>query len=210
MGGSKPSSRSLLAGEQSDTLGLLRLNDRKSRHRRIKKQRWRAFSFCFAPWKHDKTQDKNWGASTRAMEDSSLYISEKHLDWSPKPDASSRRRLAPCSRRRGLANLDNGCSRLGRPGKFLPRRDRILPQAASSGASLHRTRFPASFLWWGMACRAWAGHRQKFLPRRSRVLGLEAFQETCLHRTHFPASFLWWRMACKAWAGHRQKLPTAA
>ena len=36
---SKPSSRSLLAGEQSDTLGLLRLNDRKSRHRRIKKQR---------------------------------------------------------------------------------------------------------------------------------------------------------------------------
>ena len=28
-GGSKPSSRSLLAGEQSDTLGLLRLNDRK-------------------------------------------------------------------------------------------------------------------------------------------------------------------------------------
>eukprot|EP00399_MALV-I-05_sp_L67-4_P000052 gene53-biopygen221 len=32
-------SRSLLAGEQSDTLGLLRLNDRKSRHRRIKKQR---------------------------------------------------------------------------------------------------------------------------------------------------------------------------
>jgi hypothetical protein len=28
-----------LAGEQSDTLGLLRLNDRKSRHRRIKKQR---------------------------------------------------------------------------------------------------------------------------------------------------------------------------
>ena len=132
------------------------------------------------------------------------------LDWSPKPDASSRRRLAPCSRRGGLANLDNGCGRLGRPGKFLPRRDRILPQAASSGASLHRTRFPASFLWWGMACRAWAGHRQKFLPRRSRILGLEAFQETCLHRTHFPASFLWWRMACKAWAGHRQKLPTAA
>ena len=38
-GGYKPSSRSLLAGEQSDTLGLLRLNDRKSRHRRIKKQR---------------------------------------------------------------------------------------------------------------------------------------------------------------------------
>ena len=38
-GGSKPSSRSLLAGEQSDTLGLLRLNDRKSRHRRITKQR---------------------------------------------------------------------------------------------------------------------------------------------------------------------------
>ena len=28
-GGSKPSSRSLLVGEQSDTLGLLRLNDRK-------------------------------------------------------------------------------------------------------------------------------------------------------------------------------------
>ena len=27
------------AGEQSDTFGLLRLNDRKSRHRRIKKQR---------------------------------------------------------------------------------------------------------------------------------------------------------------------------
>ena len=36
---SKPSLRSLLAGEQSDTLGLLRLNDMKNRHRRIKKQR---------------------------------------------------------------------------------------------------------------------------------------------------------------------------
>ena len=45
---------------------------------------WRAFSFCFAPWKHDKTQDKNWGASTRAMEDSSLYISEKHLGLKPE------------------------------------------------------------------------------------------------------------------------------
>ena len=202
----------------SSMWGLLRLNDRKSRHRRIKKQRCyerlaatsQLSPFCFAPWKHDKTQDKNWGASTRAMKDSNLYISEKHLDCSPKPDASSRRRLAPCSRRGGLANLHNGCGRLGRPRKFLPRGDRILPQAASSRASLHRTRFPASFLWWGMACRAWAGHRQKFLPRRSRILGLEAFQETCLHRTHFPASFLWWRMACKAWAGHRQKLPTAA
>ena len=29
----------LPAGEQSDALGLLRLNDRRSRHRRIKKQR---------------------------------------------------------------------------------------------------------------------------------------------------------------------------
>ena len=63
---------------------------------------WRAFSFCFAPWKHDKSQDKNWSASTRAMEDSSLYIFERHLDWSPKPNASSRRRLVPCSRRGGL------------------------------------------------------------------------------------------------------------
>ena len=34
---SKPSSRSLLAGEQSDTLRILLRNDRKSRHRRIKK-----------------------------------------------------------------------------------------------------------------------------------------------------------------------------
>ena len=33
------SSRSLLAGEPSDTLGLLRLIDSKSRHRRIKSQR---------------------------------------------------------------------------------------------------------------------------------------------------------------------------
>ena len=147
--------------------------------------------------------------STRAMEDSSLYILKNTWIEARSPNASSRRRLAPCSRRGGLANLDNGCGRLGRPRKFLPRRDRILPQAASSGASLHRTRFPASFLWWGMACRAWAGRRQKFLPR-CRILGLEAFQETCLHRTHFPASFLWWRIACKVWAGHRQKLPTAA
>ena len=77
---------------------------------------WRASPFCFAPWKHDKTQDKNWSASTRAMEDSSLYIFERHLDWSPKPNASSRRRLVPCSRRGGLANLDNWCGRLGRPG----------------------------------------------------------------------------------------------
>src|SRR3954462_1542336 len=36
---SKPSSRSLLVDEQSDTWPLLRGNDRKSRHRRIKKQR---------------------------------------------------------------------------------------------------------------------------------------------------------------------------
>lgn len=35
----KPSSRSLLAGEQSDALRILLRNDRKSRHRRIKKQR---------------------------------------------------------------------------------------------------------------------------------------------------------------------------
>ena len=35
----KPSSRSLLVDEQSDTWPLLRGNDRKSRHRRIKKQR---------------------------------------------------------------------------------------------------------------------------------------------------------------------------
>ena len=103
------------------------------------------------------------------MEDSSLYIKERHLDWSPKPDTSSTRRLAPCSQRGGLANMDNDCGGLGRPGKFLPRRDRILPQAASSRPWLHRTRFPASFLWWGMACRAWAGHRQKFLPRRNRI-----------------------------------------
>ena len=38
-GRSKPSSRSLLAGEQSDTIRILLLNDRKSRHRRIKKLR---------------------------------------------------------------------------------------------------------------------------------------------------------------------------
>src|SRR5579883_2608182 len=36
---SKPSSRSLLVDEQSYTWPLLRGNDRKSRHRRIKKQR---------------------------------------------------------------------------------------------------------------------------------------------------------------------------
>ena len=64
---------------------------------------------------------------------------------SPTPHPGGDWPLAPGGG--GLANLDNGCGRLGRPRKFLPRRDRILPQAASSGASLHRTRFPASFLW---------------------------------------------------------------
>ena len=122
---------------------------------------WRASPFCFAPWKHDKTQDKNWSASTRAMEDSSLYIFERHLDWSPKPDASSRRQLVPCSRRGGACKFGQLMWQARPTRKFLPRRDRILPQAASSEPSLHRTRFPASFLWWGMACRAWAGHRQK-------------------------------------------------
>ena len=39
MGNIIPSSRSLLAGEQADTCALLRAHDRKSRHRRIKKQR---------------------------------------------------------------------------------------------------------------------------------------------------------------------------
>ncbi|KAA6358530.1 MAG: hypothetical protein EZS28_045943, partial [Streblomastix strix] len=36
---SKPSSRSLLVGEQSNTWRILLRNDRKSRHRRIKKRR---------------------------------------------------------------------------------------------------------------------------------------------------------------------------
>ena len=51
---------------------------------------------------------------------------------------------------------------------------RILGLVAFQETWLHRTRFPASFLWWGMACRAWAGHRQKILPWRSRILGLVA------------------------------------
>ena len=37
---SKPSSRSLLVGEQSNALWILLHNDRKSRHRRIKKRRY--------------------------------------------------------------------------------------------------------------------------------------------------------------------------
>ncbi|KAM3727185.1 Copper-transporting ATPase [Dirofilaria immitis] len=36
---SKPSSRSLLGGEQSNAWRILLRNDKKSRHRRIKKQR---------------------------------------------------------------------------------------------------------------------------------------------------------------------------
>ena len=36
---SSPSSRALLAGEQPETSGLLRFNDRKLRHRRMNKQR---------------------------------------------------------------------------------------------------------------------------------------------------------------------------
>ena len=37
-------------------------------------------------------------------------------------------------------------------------------------------RFPASFLWWRMAYRACAGHRQQILPWRRRILGLLACQ----------------------------------
>ena len=203
--------------------------------------------FCFAPWKHDKTQNKNWSASTRAMEDSSLYIFERHLDWSPKPNASSRRWLVPCSRRGWLANLDKGCGRLGRPGnsyraaigfcrkrllrgpRYTERASRLLfcgegwlrGREQGTGKNSYRgvvgffvlvTFSWASFFpWQGNFLTVGAESRQKkILPWRSRILGLEAFQETWLHRTHFPASFLWWGMACRAWAGRRQKLPTAA
>ena len=178
-GGSKPSSRSLLAGEQSDTLGLLRLNDRK--HPR--EGGFWASIFWEIPGLQSEAQ--------RLIQEAT----------------------GPLLQEGGLANLDNGCGRLGRPRKFLPRHDRILPQAASSGASLHRTRFPASFLWWGMACRAWAGHRQKFLPRRSRILGLEAFQETCLHRTHLSRLLFYgegWLVGREQGSGEKRTRPQAA
>ena len=192
---------------------------------------WRAFSFCFAPWKHDKTQDKNWSASTRAMEDSSLYIFERHLDWSPKPNASSRRGLVPCSRRGGLANLDNWCGRLGRPGnsyraaigfcrkrllrslRYTERASRLLFCGAGwllgreqgTGKNSYRgvvgffvlvTFCWASFFpWQRNFLKVGAESRQKkILPWRSRILGLEALEETWLHRTRFPASFLWFSM----------------
>ena len=58
--------------------------------------------------------------------------------------------------------------------KFLPRRNRILPPAASLEVWLHRTRVLASFLWWGVLYRAWAGHRQKILTRRNRISDLAA------------------------------------
>ena len=156
-----------------------------------------------APWKHDKTQDQKKHLRDGGFEPVHIFIS---LGWKPKPSASSRKRWDPYCRRAGLANMDKECGRQGPPRKFLPRRNRILPQSAFWRAWLHRTRFPDSFLWRGMACRAWAGHMRKILPWRSRILGLVAFQETWLHRTRFPASFLWWGMACRAWAGHRQKI----
>ena len=130
----------------------------------------------------------------------------RSLGWKLKPSASSRKRWDPYCRRAGLANMDKECGRQGPPRKFLPRRNRILPQSAFWRAWLHRTRFPASFLWRGMACRAWAGHMRKILPWRSRILALVGLEETWLHRTRFLASFLWCGVACRAWAGHRQKI----
>ena len=164
-----------------------------------------------APWKQDKTQDKNRNSSTHAVVDSNLYIYLQALCWKPKPHASS----GACCR-----GGTHKSGRQGRPRKFLPRRNRILLQAASSGAWLHRRRVLAPFLWGRVLYRAWAAHGLYFL-RRGRIFcasdffqelasflgggewqakkkkkpgavgfgGLVAFQETWLHRTCFPGFF---------------------
>ena len=119
-----------------------------------------------------------------------IFIS---LGCKPKPSASSRKRWDPYCRRAGLANMDKECGRQGPPRKFLPRRSRILPQSAFWRAWLHRARFPASFLWRGMACRAWAGRTQKILPCRSRILGLVAF-----HRRPGYTERAFWLLFCGA------------
>ena len=67
--------------------------------------------------------------------------------------------------------------------KILPWRSRILGLVAFQKTWLHRTRFPASFLWWRMACRVWAGHRQKILPRRNRILGKWLFRRLAVGNT---------------------------
>ena len=140
---------------------------------------------CWIPWKLGPLKARQDPRQKKHLRDGGfepvhIFIT---LGWKPKPSASSRKRWNPYCRRAGLANMDKECGRQGPPRKFLPRRNRILPQSAFWRAWLHRTRFPASFLWRGMACRALAGHR-----------------------TRFPASFLWWRLACRVWAGHRQKI----
>ena len=164
-----------------------------------------------ASWKHDKTQDRNRSASICAVVDSSLYTYlQAWVRPTPHPGGDGAPAVGGGGlqiwTKKGAGKVGQGNSDRAVIGFCRKRLLEGLGCTEFQETWLHRTRFPASFLWWGMACRASAGRRQKILPWRSRILGLVAFQEIWLHRTRFPASFLWWGIACKVWAGHKQKI----
>ena len=88
--------------------------------------------------------------------------------------------------------------------KILPWRSRILGLEAFQETCLHRTHFPASFLWWGMACRAWAGQRRKKGLGPKRLLQRAWLQE---HGSWLPvARGALYRASAAHKQGTRQKI----
>ena len=90
-----------------------------------------------------------------------------------------------------------GAGKVG-PRKFRPRCNRILPQAASWGAWLHRIPGDLAtqnalprllFCGEGWRVGRQQGAGKKILPWRSRIFGASAFQEIWLHKNALPGFF---------------------
>ena len=94
--------------------------------------------------------------------------------------------------------------------KFLPRRNRILPPAASLEAWLHGVPVLASFLWRKALPRAWAGHRQQILARPNRISGLAASSGGLAAQNARPSFFPVVRGAFKGVSWAQAKNPNAA
>ena len=136
-------------------------------------------------------------------------LSTHRTHWKKsKFDASSGWPQGPGLGRGAFANLRKECGRQSQRRKFLPRRNRILPPAASLEVWLHGVPVLASFLWWKALSKAWAGHRQKILTRR-RISGSLLLQESLAAQNARPSFF----PVCEGCfigcgAGHRQKVLT--
>ena len=162
---------------------------------------------CSGPWKRDKTQSKNRSANTCAVEESSscLRMTPTEGSRSLMPHPAGHRNLA-C----GGAPLQK-CTKNVASGEEIPTAaHRILPPAASLEAWLHRARVLASFLWWGVLYRAWAGHGQKILTRRDRISGLAASSGGLAAQSARPGFFPVVRGALQGMSRARAKNPNAA